>query len=114
MSIPPTHIALDYSVNALFPHHTNPDQDGRCLVIAEVVGQLARRANRDGVTQLTLQEQAKERYAELSRKDTLSLPHADHAAFVLFQQGVTQETAKNYYSFRLTRQQARTWSILLI
>ena len=112
MSAISAEVELDYSTVGLFPNKEAADQDPKCKIIAETIQSLSKTADMTGVTQATLQTHAENRYVFLSKEERLSLPNADHAALLLYQKGVSRETARRYMSFRLTEADAKRWTII--
>jgi hypothetical protein len=105
-------VELDYSVEGLFPNKDAADQDPKCKIIAEIIQSFSNTADMTGVTQADLQTHAQHRYTFISKEEKLSLPNADHLAFLLYQKGVSSETAQSYISFRLTETDAKRWTII--
>lgn len=105
---------FDFSPVALFPMKEDAAKDPRCVVVAEVIQQLAQKADMSDVTQKTLQDIANKRYTNLTQSGKISLPDADHRAFLLYQQGVSVETAQKYYSFMLNEGDAKRWQIIVV
>jgi len=103
---------LDYSTLGLFPDKEAADQDPKCKIIAEIIHSFSKTADMSGVTQADLQTHAASRYAYLSKEERLTLPVADHAAFLLYQKGVSPQTAKQYVSFRLTEDDVKKWTVI--
>jgi len=113
MSIPSNKVQLDFTPKSLFPK-LEADKDPKCVIVAEVIQQLAKRCDLSEMTQEKIQSIAESRYNELSLADKLTLPQADHKAFSLYQKGVDHLTAQKYYSHRLTEADAKKWKIVLI
>jgi hypothetical protein len=112
MSAISSDVELDYSVEGLFPNKDAADQDPKCKIIAEIIQSFSKTADMTGVTQANLQTHAQDRYTFISKEERLSLPNADHLASLLYQKGVSRETAQRYMSFRLTEADAKRWTIL--
>ncbi len=110
MSSATTDVSLDLTPKGLFPKIETAATDPKCVVISEVMQQMTKNSDMSSVTQQTLQEHAAKRYTDLSQESRLSLPDADHRAFLLYQKGVASETAQKYYSFRLSEADAKKWS----
>jgi hypothetical protein len=105
--------SLDLSPVALFPNHPAAAQDKKCVVIANVIRELAQFCDMSTVTQVDVQNNAQKRYAFLSQTNKSSLMEVDHDAYLLYQQGVSVDTVREYYSFRLSEQDAKKWTIII-
>lgn len=104
---------LNLTPSALFPNKQGAAEDKKCLIISKIYQDIAAVQNLSDFTQNSLNENAQKRYEFLSVEQRLSLPDADHRAFLLYQQGVKHETAKEYYSCRLSESDAKCWVILV-
>ena len=99
---------FDYSPEALLPGCTDSD---KVRIVCEVIRQLAHSVTCPGLTQQELQTIALQRYTFISK--TYSLPQVDHMAFMLYSRGgVDVQTAKAYYSYALTPEDAKRWTII--
>lgn len=105
-------VELDYSIRGLFCDRAAADQDPKCKIIAEIIQILSKTADMRGVTQADLQSHAENRYTNLSKEQRLSLPDADHIAFLLYQKGISPQIAQQYVSFRLTEEDAKRWTVI--
>lgn len=112
MFVPSTE-SLDLTPKGLFPNKEDAPQNPKCIIIAEVIQQLTQKADMSAVKQAHLQNHAEERYKYLSEQNRLSLPNADHSAYLLYQKGVTAEIAQKYYSFRLSEADSKRWNIVV-
>ncbi len=112
MSSPIRDTEFNLTPTALFPAKPEAASDEKCVIISKVIQDLATSCNMTGVTQEVLNNDANDRYVYLSREEKLSLPSADHAAFSLYKRGVSIENAKEYYSIRLTADDASHWIII--
>lgn len=103
---------LDLSPAGLFPDNESATQDAKCVVISKLFTELSRRLETTYkiakyINQETLREEAAKRYNFLSEKDRLPLHEADNLALQLRLRGATEETAKEYASFRLSEKDAK-------
>lgn len=97
---------LNLTPQGLFPEKVNADQDPKCRVIAKVIAELFEHSSVfQKFTQVQVQENAQKRYEYLS-KPKISEAQIDRPAHLLFQNGVSQETIKEYFSFRFPREEA--------
>lgn len=113
MSIPSGSPDLDYTPVGLFPGTQAPAQDPKCVVIAEVFKHLSETLKKIKISQISLQEAARNKYAFLSQPKRLSLPQADDLALGMYNTGVPVEIVKQYYSFLLTEADAKKWQIII-
>jgi hypothetical protein len=100
---------FDLTVNHLFPHISNADQDEKCIIIAKVVNELAQFSNLSNVTLVQMQEMAQQRYQYLSTATKLSWTEAADSAYRLYIKGVKGQTAAEYYAFRLNEKDVEQW-----
>jgi hypothetical protein len=105
--------SINLTPAALFPNKENAACDDKCVIIANVIQQLVRNLDMSSITQNTLLENAEVRYADISKPERLSLPEADHKAFLLYQNGVSVDVAQKYYSYRLSESDANIWTIVV-
>lgn len=104
---------LNLTPAGLFPGKQGAAEDKKCLIISKLYQEMTAILQMPNITQNELITNAQKRYEFLSTEQRLSLPDADHKAFMLFQMGVNHETAKEYYSFRLSENDAKSWQIVL-
>lgn len=106
--------SLDYSLTGLFPGRENPENDPKCVVSMKIIQEFNRKGCfPNDMSQQLLQTYAEERYNFISLPGRLSLPDADHTAFLLYQKGLSPNTAKEYVSFRLTDDDKKKWVIVV-
>lgn len=92
--------AIDLTPRGLFPDKDNALQDPKCLVIAEVISQIAAHALcPPTIEQEEWQEIARKRYALLSEPKKLSVLEISRILFLLLEKGVNLPTARQYISF---------------
>ena len=106
-------IQFDLTPAGLFPNKETATQDNKCVIISRIYQEMQQKCDMSSVTQEIIMQDAANRYEFLSNESLLSLPQADHGAFLLYQQGVDVETAKEYFSLRLCESDARKWSIVI-
>jgi len=114
MSSPVGEKSIDLSPSGLFPNKETAAQDEKCLIISKVYQQMLEKCDMTSVNQEILREDAAKRYSFLSEESKLALYQVDHGAFMLYQRGVKPETAKEYYSHRLTESDAQKWQIHIV
>lgn len=114
MFVSSTSVNLDLTPKGLFPNKEDAAQNSKCIIIAEVIQQLTKTSDLSAVTQTDLRNHAEKRYVDLSQENRLSLHDVDHKAFLLYQKGILVETAKKYYSFRLSEVDAKKWEIAVL
>jgi hypothetical protein len=114
MSSSSASVSLNLTPVGLFPGMKSVEKDPKCQIISKVLVHLTQNCNMSGVTQSSLQQHAMKRYSDLSEETRMTLPQADHAAFLLYEKGVPVEIAQKYYSFKLSAADAGRWQIVLV
>lgn len=104
-------MSLDYSPRGLLPAY---EDNEKARIVCQVIEQLSRSVDPSRLSQSQLRITAALRYAYISQYPK-PLDQVDHMAFLLYVQGgVDVETAKAYYSYLLTPEDAARWEIKLL
>ncbi len=91
---------LDLTPRGLFPAKESPDADPRCVIISQIMQQLARRDPTNRISQRAMQDYANARYIYLAQGPKLSLFEAAEKSLSLQRQGVSKDVAERYYHMR--------------
>lgn len=101
----------NYTPAALFPDKQDAAKDPKCIIVAEVIQQVAAKNAGTSANQEQLRKDAQARYQYLSESGQLELWVVKDLASLLLQKGVSSETAKRYYSFRLSEEADAEWTV---
>jgi len=112
MCSPVNKSSFNVTPSGLFPDKAEASQDKKCLIISKVIQEIIKSCDMTHVTQDVLNDNAKSRYEYLSKEEKLQIYQVDHAALVMYRNGFTKETAKEYYSFRLSEKDSNRWKKL--
>lgn len=108
---------MDITPKNLFPGKEDPDNDHICLIVTDVMRELIGSKNDPNILSSridSLRLHADDLYSKAVSPDKLSLPLADDGAFRLYRHGVSVETSKKYYCLRLTEEDAKKWTIVIV
>lgn len=97
-------IGLNFSPTGLFPTFYNPQNNLKCVIVAEVIEELSKPF--PTALQSNWQHSAETRYKNLSLNEEITLDEAILKTSLLHQKGISLQTAKMYWSFRLSTKNA--------
>lgn len=110
----PIHLKeLDLSPSGLFPDNVGAADDEKCLIISKLFQEAVAFSETPLNTQYILERNAVYCYKFLSKKTNIPPSHANHGGSYLHQLGVSAETIKKYYSYRLSEEDGEEMQIPL-